>query len=178
MNRFVFLILACMFVITGCGKNHGVSDLQTFTKKAFENKKPAVDPLPALQPAAVFVYTATEEKDPFNEANLVVQKVKVEDTTDDGENAPDLTRKKEPLEAYPIDALQLVGLLNKSGIDWAIINAPDNTVHRVAEGNYMGKDNGVIVLLQNNLIRVDERVKNSTGKWEDKPVELALENGS
>ena len=154
MNRLAILLLAILVALSGCNKKSGTEDLKHFTENAHKGKKPEVDPLPALKPAAVFIYTASNEADPFNKRNLRVQKTEELDTGG-GENAPDLTRKKEPLEAFPIDALQLVGVMNLDGIDWAIVAAPDQTVHRVTEGNYMGQHHGEIVLVQGRQLRVE-----------------------
>jgi type IV pilus assembly protein PilP len=85
-----------------------------------------------------------------------------------------LTRKKEPLEAYPTDALKLVGMMQLSGIDWAIIRAPDKTVHRVTEGNYLGRNYGEIIRVKGNRIQVQELVRNPVGKWEKRPIKLVM----
>ena len=173
MNRLVISLLVALVVLSGCGKKHGTEDLRAFTANAHKDKKPEVDPLPALQPAAVFIYTASSETDPFNKRNLRTQQAENEDIGG-GENAPDLTRKKEPLEAFPIDALELVGIMNLDGIDWAIVEAPDKTVHRATEGHYMGKNHGQIVRVLAREVRVEQLIRNPVGKWEKQPAKLVL----
>ena len=128
MSRLAVFLLVFLVALSGCNKKSGVEDLKTFTENAHKGKKPEVDPLPTLQPAAVFIYTASKESDPFNKRNLRVQKAEELDAGG-GENAPDLTRKKEPLEAFPIDALELVGIMNLDGIDWVIVEAQIGRAH-------------------------------------------------
>ena len=108
----IFMIAAAL---VSCNKKSGTDDLQQFTKDAFKNRKPEIDPLPALKPVSVFIYQASKEKDPFNKANLRKQKVENTDTGG-GEQGPDLTRRKEPLEAYPTDSLRLVGVMQPSSL--------------------------------------------------------------
>ena len=169
-------LLAVAFLIIsliGCNKQSGIADLEQFTKNAFKNRKPQIDPLPAVKPVEVFIYQASSEIDPFNQGNLRKQSAEKEETGG-GEEGPDLTRKKEPLEAYPTDALKLVGVMEQNGISWAIVNAPDSTVHRVTEGNYLGRNHGLITRVKGRRLNVVELVRNPVGKWEKKPVKLLL----
>ena len=167
-------VIFTICVLAGCNKNSGIEDLQTFTENAFKDHIPEVEPLPPPRPTAVFIYTASDQVDPFNQGNLRIQSTQDEDVGAGDEEGPDLTRRKEPLEAFPIDALQLVGVMEQNGIDWAIVNAPDNTVHRVTEGNYMGSNYGEIVRVSGNTLQVVELVRNPVGKWEKKDAELIL----
>jgi type IV pilus assembly protein PilP len=172
MMKFLAILMIAAALV-GCNKKSGTGDLQQFTKDAFKNRKPQIDPLPALKPVSVFIYQASKEKDPFNKANLRKQKAENTDTGG-GEQGPDLTRRKEPLEAYPTDSLRLVGVMQQNGIDWAIIKAPDSTVHRVTEGNYLGKRHGQIIRVKGTRLNVEELIRNPIGKWEKKPAKLVL----
>ena len=137
-----------------------------------DDRKPEVEPLPPLLPNTVFVYTASDLADPFDADNL--KDKSAESDTAKGEEGPDPSRRKEPLEAFPLDALKLVGVLAQNGIDWAIIRAPDQVVHRVTEGNYMGENDGEIVLVEDHAVTVHELIRNPVGKWEKSEVEIIL----
>jgi type IV pilus assembly protein PilP len=167
------ILLACLLVVlAGCGRGGNISDLEEFTENAFKGHTPEVDPLPALQPQAVFIYTASSLPDPFDHENL---KEKVEDLPiAGGADGPDLSRRKEPLESFPVDALKMVGMLNQDGENWAIVRAPDRTVHRVRRGNYMGVNYGEIVAVNDNSVEVSELVANPVGRWEQKEASLIL----
>lgn len=166
-------IAALALSLVACNKPSGTDDLKKFTKDAYKDRKPEVEPLPTLKPVEVFIYQASNETDPFNQRNLRIQSTEKAETGG-GEKGPDLTRKKEPLEAYPTDALKLVGVMEQHGINWAIVNAPDNTVHRVTEGNYLGRNYGLITLVNGTKLDVVELVRNPVGKWEKKPAKLVL----
>jgi type IV pilus assembly protein PilP len=166
-------VIVLVSSLVGCNKQSGVNDLKNFTKNAYKDRKPQVDPLPAVKPVEVFIYQASKETDPFNQGNLKKQSTDKKENGG-GEDGPDLTRRKEPLEAYPTDALKLVGVMEQNGITWAIVNAPDSTVHRVTEGNYLGRNHGQITLVKGRRVNVVELVRNPVGKWEKKPAKLLL----
>jgi type IV pilus assembly protein PilP len=158
--------------ITGCGQNADISDLERFTEEAFKDHTPEVEPLPALQPQAVFIYTASGLLDPFDRDNL---KEKAENLPAlAGADGPDQSRRKEPLEAFPLDSLKLVGVLAQNDQNWAVIRAPDKTVHRVRQGNYMGINYGEILAVEDNTVAVSELVRNPVGRWEKKEASLIL----
>jgi type IV pilus assembly protein PilP len=159
-------------ILSGCNEGAKLQDLKRFTENAFKDHVPQVEPLPALQPQAVFIYTASGLTDPFDTNNL---KEKVEPLpAGEGEAGPDQTRRKEPLEGYPIDALKLVGVLEQNGENWAVVRAPDSSVHRVKSGNYMGTNYGEILAVQENSVEVSELVRNPVGRWEKKEASLIL----
>ncbi len=167
-----FLVALMGLVLPGCNQVADISDLQEFTETAFRDHIPEVDPLPALQPLAVFIYTASGLTDPFDKENL---KEKVKDFPGgNDESGPNRSRRKEPLESFPIDGLKLVGVLAQHGENWAVVRAPDQSIHRVKQGNYMGVNYGEIINVSDSGMNVSELVKNPVGRWEKKEAKLIL----
>ena len=158
--------LALLLALAGCAKTT-MSDLHNFTKNAHKDRKPRVEPLPRIKPYEKYTYTAAALTDPFSRGNLGVLKP----TPDRGEG-PDPSRRKEPLEQYPLDSLRMVGTLSKQNIAWVVIKAPDGTIHRAAEGNYLGQNFGQIQDIQSNQISILEKIYN--GKWIDREATLAI----
>jgi len=167
--------LSCILVLlalTGCNQSRDIQDLQQFTENAFKDYVPQVEPLPALKPQAVFIYTASALTDPFDESNL---QEKVEPLPlEGGEEGPDRSRRKEPLELFPLDSLKLVGVLEQNDENWAVIRAPDASVHRVRAGNYMGENFGEIDAVGENTVELTELVRNPVGRWESRDANLLL----
>ena len=170
MKRLVLILFA--LVLSGCNEGANLNDLKKFTENAFKDHIPEVDPLPALQPQAVFIYTASSMVDPFNSSNLK-EKDKVI-SVEGGEDGPDRTRRKEPLELFPFDALKLVGVLAQKGENFAVVKSPEGSVHRVKKGNYMGQNYGEILAVQENTVKVSELVLNPVGRWEKRDASLIL----
>ncbi|MEW8015117.1 MAG: pilus assembly protein PilP [Candidatus Sedimenticola endophacoides] len=95
-----------------------------------------IEPLPEIRQVETFVYVAGERRDPFT--------VEVEEEAETAGGAGggvmhDLNRRKEELEGYALDSLRMVGTLELSGTQWALVKTSDETIHRVKPGNYVGR---------------------------------------
>jgi type IV pilus assembly protein PilP len=88
---------------------------------------------------------------------------------------PDLDRIKEPLEDFPLDTLRLKGTIDdKDGVKWGLIFAPDNTIHRVIEGNYMGQNHGRIISVTDQTIELTEIVPDGLGNYIERSSAVTL----
>lgn len=144
-------------------------DLESFVENTHKDRKPRIEPLPRVQPNPTFEYTASELVDPFSTANLVQRRPSRE-----GGPAPDPTRRKEPLEQFPLDALRMVGTLSNDEESWAIIRAPDGTVHRAGPGNYLGQNYGKIAAVEDTQVEIVELVPDVGGGWMERESTLAI----
>jgi type IV pilus assembly protein PilP len=134
-------------------------------------EKVSIDPLPVLKPYEPFVYTREGLKDPFIDT-LEEQRTDVAAT---GEGPrPDLNRRKEALEAYPLDALRMVGTLARGGSVWALIQAPDQTISRIGVGNYLGENYGRVTQVGATDVQLTELVPNGTGGWMERQASVAI----
>ena len=134
VNRLGLVVLVTsMLALTACsGGRYG--DLETFFDDVRAQPKGRINPLPEVIPYETFTYNAKELRDPF--VQYIEELVSYIDTG----LRPDMNRKREPLEQYPLDTLDFVGHLEKSGVRWGLVSAPDKSVYRVQVGNYVGKD--------------------------------------
>lgn len=146
-----------------------MDDLQRFVQNAHKDRKPKVEPLPQIRPHDTFAYTASQLTDPFSRSNLN----RLPPATGKG-NAPDMTRRKEPLEQYPLDSLRMVGTLSQGETSWAVIRAPDGTVHRAQEGNYLGQNYGQIMQVNPNKLLITELVRGGNQNWIERASSIAI----
>ncbi len=168
MNYRYVSVLILATALVGC-VDQRMDDLRQFVENAHKDRKPRVDPLPRIRPHETFVYTASNLTDPFSVGNLRQQKPAP------GKGlAPDPTRRKEPLEQFPLDALSMVGTLSKGDISWAVIRAPDGTVHRAAAGNYLGQNYGKIVKVSDEKLEITELHQEGNGNWVERQTNLAI----
>jgi type IV pilus assembly protein PilP len=165
-------VFSCLLLV-GCGSTD-LSDLRKFTANAYKDRKPQVDPLPVFEPHKGFTYTSSDQTDPFNKTNL--KPVRSLSASKKGVNAPDLNRRKEPLEDYPLDSLQMVGTMGHENLTWLIIQAPDGTVHHVREGNFVGQAYGKIISISDEKAVVVEKILDPNGNWQDREATLAVTN--
>ncbi|HET7402374.1 MAG TPA: pilus assembly protein PilP, partial [Usitatibacter sp.] len=85
----------------------------------------------------------------------------------------DLNRRKEPLEAFPLDQLKMVGTLQQGNDTYALVRA-DKTLYRVKKGNYMGQNFGLITDVTDSEIKLKEIVQDSGGDWAERQSVLPL----
>ena len=88
--------------------------------------------------------------------------------------APEMARRKEPLESYPLDVMAMVGSLDKKGAPTALLKV-DNLLYQVRVGNYIGQNYGRITKITENTIQLREIVQDATGDWIERAVSLDLQ---
>jgi type IV pilus assembly protein PilP len=168
MKRQVALALgACVVLaLAGCGgESH--QDLRAWMADQGKGARGRVDPLPQIKPYEPFAYNAFDLPDPFKPR-------KIEPTKGGSKLAPDLTRRREPLEAYPLESLNMVGTLAKGKSTYALVRTPDRDVYQVSAGNYLGQNFGVILGITESEIRMKELVQDGSGDWTERTGALQL----
>lgn len=153
-------------VVSGCGSD-GLNDLRDFVKNAHADRKPNIKPIPEIKPQESYAYSAASLADPFTQINL-------KPLARDGKSGKDAGRRREPLEEYPLDALKMVGTLSRGNQSWAVIQAPDSTVHRVQVGSYIGQNTGKVIRITEAKVDVVEQVRGTLGEWQEREANLAI----
>jgi type IV pilus assembly protein PilP len=170
-SYFYFPALALLVAaLAGCGG----SDYPDLDKYMAEVKaKPAghIQPIPAFMSYKSFTYGAAGMRNPFQQPVEVKEITRLQRLV---KVKPDLSRPKEFLEQFNIDALLMVGTVQMDGTLWALVQDADGSVHRVKVGNYMGKNHGHIVELTENHLSVIEIVSNGPDEWVERPHKLQL----
>ena len=162
------LLLACVGMTACSGEQH--SDLRKFVKDSDKLPAGGIPPLPEAKPYEPYTYSAVDLMDPFKP-----RKIEPPKGSAGGMAGPDLARRREPLEAYPLESLRMVGTLEQKKQMYALIRAPDNTLFRVRGGNYVGQNFGRIVGISESAIKVKEIVQDNSGNWEEKDQTLLLQ---
>ena len=93
---------------------------------------------------------------------------------------PDAERQKGPLEQFALEELAMIGTISSApseGDRHALIADPAGTVHRLAEGDYLGKAHGRIASIAEGEISLLETIRDGGGGWRQRPRSLALEAG-
>lgn len=153
-------------LVAGCGgESH--QDLRAWMQDQGKGVRGKLDPLPQVKPYEPFTYNAFDLADPFKPR-------KIEPVKGGSKLAPDLNRRKEPLEAYPLESLQMVGTLQRGKSTFALVRTTDKDVYQVKVGNYMGQNFGVIVNIGDGDIRLKELVQDGAGDWTERTSTLQL----
>ena len=158
-------------LLAACGGD--MSDLELFideTKQAHHGK---VDPLPEFPPYQTFTYEALDIRDPFRpQTDLSASPVAAE--SEYSGPRPEATRRREPLESYPVDSLKMVGLLQQKSQTWGLVKDPEGTIHRVQPGNFAGQNHGKIIKVSETKIDIVELVTDGLSGWVNRDAQLAM----
>lgn len=163
------LICASSLLLVSCGE--GFSDLRQFVKDSDKSVVRKIDPLPEVKPFAPFAYEGFDLPDPFKPRKLAVKQ------NDASGLAPDLNRRKEPLEAFPLEQLKMVGTLSQGNDVYALVRA-DKTLYRVKKGNYLGQNFGLITEITDTEVKLKEIVQDTAGDWTERQSVLPLLEGN
>ena len=164
------LIPAAVLALGGCSSE--IDDLKQFVRDSDKGIPRRVEPLPAVKPFEPFAYEGFDLPDPFKPRKLSAPKEGA-----GGGVAPDLNRRKEPLEAFPLEQLTMVGTLTQNKETYALVRA-DKTLYRVKKGNYMGQNFGLITDVTDSEIKLKEIVQDSAGDWAERQSVLPLLEGT
>ena len=168
-TKYHWLIIMVFLTLSACAGG-GFNDLDEFVKESGKGLRGQVDPIPEMVPFEHFVYEAFDIPSPFISR-------KNEDTQQANNGLqPDLERRKEVLERYPLESLKMVGSLQQHKIIFALIESPEDTLHRVSVGNYMGKDFGRIADISESEIKLKEIVQDGVNEWTERVSTLMLED--
>ncbi len=165
--------------LAGCSND--MSDLKAFVQKAESAPKTPIPKLPEIKPHETFTYEDSKMRDPFAIVSFAQPKPRAHGAAGKGPH-PIRNRPKEPLEAFPLDSLRMVGTLEQAGVRWALIKAPDGTIHRVTVGNYMGQNDGKIIRITDAKVQLMEIVEDGLGpddsgnvNYIERPASVALQ---
>jgi type IV pilus assembly protein PilP len=168
------LAAALLSVIALAGCARGVTstpgdapNLQRWVAEVKKRPAPALDPLPVMQQFETFEYAAQSLRDPFSNA-----------FADDGSGAgprPDPNRRKQPLENFPLDSLNMVGTIGQGDSLVALVAAPDKVTYRVRPGMYLGQSDGRVVSVSADRIEIVELVPDGAGGWLERPAAISLD---
>ncbi|MEP6701514.1 MAG: pilus assembly protein PilP [Betaproteobacteria bacterium] len=162
------LCVGLILLAAGCGRDPN-QELRQWMDEQAKNMKGKVDPLPVVKPYVPFAYNAFDLPDPFKPR-------KIEPARGSSKLAPDLNRRKEPLESYPIESLRMVGTLQQNKTMYALVRTSDKNVFQVRAGNYMGQNFGIITGVGEGEIKLRELVQDSSGDWAERQSRLLLDD--
>ena len=167
------LLVTCAmaFALTGCGEEQ--QELSQWMEQQKREVKPNVQP---ISPPKKFVpqpYIALNGVEPFSAQKLTVA-LKQEAKQPNSLLAAEINRRKEPLEAYPLDSMRMVGSVTKTGRPYALLKV-DNLLYQVKQGDYLGQNYGKITKISETDVSLREIVQDAAGEWIERVSTLQLQ---
>lgn len=177
-SALVASLLLVLFGVAGCGSSDQ-EELQQWMAEQRNATRPKVMPISAPGKFTPQAYEQEAAVEPFSREKLTqaLKRDSSQATANAALIAPELSRRKEPLESTPLDAVVMVGSLIKVGQPVALVRV-DNLIYQVREGNYLGQNYGRITKVTETSLALREIVQDATGEWIERPATLQLLEGT
>jgi type IV pilus assembly protein PilP len=166
------LLFVAALVLGACaGDEH--SDLKQELGQLTKDFRGRVDPLPQVKPYEPVPYTAEGQVDPFRPQRIDVAQRKLGPSANNSRLEKERDRPKEPLEAFPLESIQMMGTITQDRETFALVKAGPN-LYRVRKGNYMGQNFGVVTGIDESQITLKELIQDGGGEWVERNSALQL----
>ena len=171
--RMTAVLSTCLLSATlvGCGGEQ--DELQQWMDQQRREVKPNVAALSQPKKFNPQAYAAMNSVDPFSSQKLTVA-LKQEARQPNSLLSAEINRRKEPLEAYPVDSMNMVGSVVRQGRQFALLRV-DNLLHNVKVGDYLGQNYGKIVKISETDVSLREIVQDAAGEWIERVTAIQLQ---
>lgn len=163
-----------MLLVAGCGAQ-SERELQQWMADTRAATPVGVPPVPAPKTFSPEPYGTREQVEPFDSQKVIASLARQQQArVGAGGIRPDLNRRREPLEAFTLDQLRMVGMMNRDGTRVALIQAQGQT-HLVRVGNHLGQNFGRVIKISETEVELQEIVQDAAGDWVERPTRLELQ---
>ena len=169
--RHISLLILIVLGLTACGQANNHQDLQTFISTVKSKPAGRIEPIPIYPPYESFVYASASKRSPFDRPIDIQRRVF---TKSQASVRPDFNRAKEFLEGFDVSSLAMVGTIKRGNSLWALVRDSSGGIHRVATGNYLGRNHGRVTSVDNTKVELIEIVSDGLDGWVERPRLLAL----
>jgi type IV pilus assembly protein PilP len=175
MKKLLFT-LATPLLLAACGGSNN-QEVQQWMDQVKSETLPSLKKLKEPKDFIPFTYDKKGEADPFNQVKLESALAKLHPGNAHGIK-PDLDRRREALEAVPLDVLRMVGTIVENGVRYALIEVDHKSVSHVKAGNYVGQNYGLVTKVNDDSIDIKEIYLDAGGDWAERVQKLELQEAS
>ncbi|QEP43155.1 pilus assembly protein PilP [Ectothiorhodospiraceae bacterium BW-2] len=179
MRSLRLLFVSSLLALSvGCSEEN-IAPLQAYIAEVKTRPAQGIEPIKEFKNYQSYAYSVAHLRSPFvSDMQPLESELPQQQSANDepiyGGPKPDFNRRKEALEGFPLDTLRYVGSLEQGEQLWAIIVSPDELVHRVQQGNYLGQNYGKIVAITETDLAVSELIPDGNGGWIERQAGLSL----
>ena len=170
MTKRTLVVLLLGLTMAGCASND-MSDLRAFVEEVKQRPPGRIEPLPEIKEVETHAYSSAALRNPF--APEQAEESQTSAVVSNG-LMPDFNRRKEELEAFPLDTLRMVGTLEQGESTWGLVKTSDGTIYRVKPGNHMGQNYGKIDRIFEEKVELTEIIQDGQGGYIERQATLAL----
>jgi type IV pilus assembly protein PilP len=157
-------------LLAGCGDSD-VREVRTWMEETRAQTKPSVKPLPESKEFLPYAYSQAQAPDPFSADKLAGPGTMAVQAN---VAQPDLNRPREALENYPLDTMRMVGMMQKGGLSFALVQI-ERSVYRVRAGQHLGQNFGKVTRVTPAAVEIREMVQDAGGDWVERISKLELQ---
>ena len=165
-------LVFCAALLGGCGGDF--ADIDAYMAEVKARPRGIIEPIPRFAPYQAFTYEAASLRSPFQppiKVDLVNRQKGARQVK------PDPNRIKQFLEGFNIETFEMVGTMGNESGTFALLKGAGG-VYRVKVGDYLGRNNGRIVSVDESRVDVVEIVPDGEGAWLERPRSISLKERS
>ena len=172
------LLISMVALLSACGASTE-DELRQWMAEQKSQTRPKIAPISEPKQFKPESYTQVSSIEPFSNQKLTqaLKRESTQATANGALIAPELARRKEALESFPLDSMALVGSLTKAGQPVALIKV-DNLLYQVRPGSYLGQNYGRVTKISETEVTLREIVQDAVGEWIERPATLQLQERS
>ncbi len=166
------VLIALSLALAACGES-SVQEIKLWMEGVKKDTKSFVPKLSEPKVFVPFIYASKDAVDPYDPNKLLIALAKLKDKSGSALK-PDMDRRREPLESYPLDSMKMVGTLERPGLQYALLQV-DKLIFQAKVGNYIGQNFGMVTSIGETEVEIKEIVQDATGDWVERKAKLELQ---
>lgn len=171
------LLPTAILTVSGCMASNEV-EIQQWMAEVRQTMRPTTKPVPEPKEFTPFAYEARTQVDPFDPQKVVMAVARQQQARVSASSIkPDLDRRRETLEGFPLDQIRMVGMMRQSGTNVALLET-NGATHLVRVGNYVGQNFGLVTRITESELQLKEIVQDAAGEWVERPAKLELQEAT
>jgi len=176
--RWSWMLLLPLAVLSACSGS-SEDELHDWMAQQKSQTFPKVKPLSEPKQFKPENYSEVTEFDPFSikKLTLALKKDSVQASSNVALLEPELSRRKEPLEEFPLDSIVLVGSMVRDGKPVALVMV-GKLLYQVRVGEHLGQNYGRITKITETEVSLREIVQDAAGEWIERTASLQLQERS
>jgi type IV pilus assembly protein PilP len=171
-------VFGLIVALGGCG-SATEDELSQWMAEQKAQTQPNVPPLTEPKQFKPETYGQLTEVEPFNnqKLTLALKRDSNQATSNGALIAPELVRRKEPLEEFPLDTMMMVGHMVRDGKPVALVSV-NKLLYQVHVGDHLGQHYGLVTRISETEVTLREIVQDATGEWIERTAPLQLQERS
>lgn len=174
LARVIALAGTALISAATSGCTSDASEMQAWMDETRASTPRRTGRIPEPKRFVPFRYEPRADLDPFSNVKLQVALARFSERNKGG-ITPDLNRRRDPLESFPLDTIRLVGHLTRSSTGSVALLEAGKVIFQAKVGGYLGQNYGRITRISETEVALKELVQDAAGDWVERDTSLALQ---